>query len=89
MSTATTTLLAAFEGLPDSEKQQFVNAVCRRLPPVDSGPLDDELVAQAGDDLAALLTLESTRRRDEVRSGNVTPIPATEVYRRIESLLAM
>jgi hypothetical protein len=58
MSTATTTLLAAFEVLPDSEKQQFVNAVCRRLPPVDSGPLDDELVAQAGDDLAALMALE-------------------------------
>ncbi len=58
MSTATTTLLAAFEVLPDSEKQQFVNAVCRRLPPVDSGPLDDDLVARAGDDLAALLAQE-------------------------------
>ena len=58
MSTPTTTLLAAFEVLPDSEKQQFVNAVCRRLPPIDSGPLDDALVAQAGDDLTALLAQE-------------------------------
>ena len=76
MSTATTALLAAFEVLPDSEKQQFVNAVYRRLPPVDYGPLDDELVAQAGDDLAAILALECIRRRDEVRSGKVKPIPA-------------
>jgi hypothetical protein len=28
------------------------------------------------------------RRRDEVRSGKVTPVPAAEVYRRIERLLA-
>jgi hypothetical protein len=58
MSTATTALLAAFDGLPDTEKQQFVNAVCRRVPPCDSGPLDDDLVALAGDDLAAMLAQE-------------------------------
>ena len=28
------------------------------------------------------------RRRDEVRSGKVKPIPAAKVYRRIERLLA-
>ena len=31
---------------------------------------------------------EAVRRRDEVRSGKVKPIPAAEVYRRIERLLA-
>lgn len=30
---------------------------------------------------------EAIRRRDEVRSGRVKPIPAEEVYRRIDSLL--
>ena len=30
---------------------------------------------------------EAKRRRDEVRSGRVKPIPAEEVYRRIERLL--
>jgi len=31
---------------------------------------------------------EAKRRRDEVRSGRVKPVPAEEVYRRIDSLLA-
>ena len=31
---------------------------------------------------------EAIRRRDEVRSGKVKPVPATGVYRRIERLLA-
>ena len=30
---------------------------------------------------------ESKRRRDDVRSGHVKPVPAEEVYRRIERLL--
>jgi putative addiction module component (TIGR02574 family) len=30
---------------------------------------------------------ESVRRRDEVRAGKVKPVPAKEVYRRIERLL--
>ena len=58
MSTATTALLAAFEVLPELDKQEFVTAVCRRVPPHDSGALDDTLVAHAGDDLAAMLDLE-------------------------------
>lgn len=58
MSTATTTLLAAFESLPDQEKQQFVNEVFRRMPPYDSGPLDDAVAAQAGDEQAARLAQE-------------------------------
>ncbi len=31
---------------------------------------------------------EALRRRDEVRSGKVKPVPAAEVYRRIERLPA-
>jgi hypothetical protein len=58
MSTATTALLAAFETLPEQEKQWFVNEVCRRTPPYDSGPLDDEIAARAGDELATLLARE-------------------------------
>jgi hypothetical protein len=30
---------------------------------------------------------EAKRRRDEVRTGKVKPVPAKEVYRRIERLL--
>jgi len=63
MSTVTTALLAAFETLPEPEKQRFVVEVCRRAPPYDSGPLDDESVAQAGDDLAALLDREEHETR--------------------------
>ncbi len=58
MSTTTTTLLAAFETLPDQEKQWFVNEVCRRMPPCDSGPLDDAVAAQAGDEQAMRLAQE-------------------------------
>lgn len=55
MSEKTAALLEAFETLPPSEKIEFANAIFRRLPPVDSGPLDDEEVAAAGDALAAML----------------------------------
>lgn len=62
-STATTALLAAFETLPEGEKQRFVIEICRRAPLPDSGSLDDELAAQAGDDLAALLDREEHEAR--------------------------
>ena len=51
-------LLAEFEALPVEEKRLFMKEVFRRLPPFDSGPLDDEDVARAGDELAALLDKE-------------------------------
>ena len=41
--------------MPPAEKEVFVRELFRRLPPVDSGPLEDEVLARAGDDLAALL----------------------------------
>jgi len=58
MSAETVQLLAAFEALPASEKQDFVKELFWRLPPLDSGPLDDEEVARAGDELAAMLDQE-------------------------------
>lgn len=58
MSSATANLLAAFETLPEKEKQRFMIDVCRRVPPFDAGALDDDLAAQAGDALAALLGQE-------------------------------
>jgi hypothetical protein len=58
MSSITLALVEAFEALPPEEKQAFANAIFRRLPPIDSGPLEDEEVAAAGDALAAMLTQE-------------------------------
>ena len=58
MSEKTVALLKAFEALPQQDKLDFANALLKRLPPLDSGPLDDELVAKAGDDLAAMLEAE-------------------------------
>ena len=58
MSTETARLLVAFDTLPPVEKDMFVRELFRRLPPVDSGPLEDEVLARAGDDLAAKLERE-------------------------------
>jgi hypothetical protein len=58
MSAETAALLTAFETLPLEEQQAFVKEIFRRLPPYDSGPLEDEVVARAGDELAALLEQE-------------------------------
>ena len=58
MSAETVQLLAAFEMLPAEEQQVFAREILRRLPPCDSGPLDDQEVARAGDAWAALLERE-------------------------------
>lgn len=58
MSTITANLLSAYEALPGEEKQAFVRELFHRLPPLDSGPLDDEELAAAGDQLAAMLEQE-------------------------------
>ena len=55
MSPAAARLLAQYEMLPIDEKRQFVNALFRRLQPLDSGPLDDEALTVAGDQVAAIL----------------------------------
>ena len=58
MSAETARLLVAFDTLPPAEKDLFVRELFRRLPPVDSGPLEDDVLARAGDDLAAMLERE-------------------------------
>jgi hypothetical protein len=58
MSAETPRLLLAFDTLPPSEKDLFVRELFRRLPPIGSGPLEDKVMARAGDDLAAILERE-------------------------------
>jgi hypothetical protein len=48
-------VIAAFESLPAQEQQAVASQILRRLPPFDSGSLDDDEIALAGDQLAALL----------------------------------
>jgi len=55
MSVVAEQVLAAFESLPAQEQQAVAKEIFRRLPPFDSGPLDDCEVALAGDQLAAML----------------------------------
>jgi len=58
MSATTLRLIAEFEALPAEEKQVCATEILRRLPPFDSGPLEEDLVAAAGDQLAAMLEVE-------------------------------
>jgi len=58
MSTETAKLLAEFEALPAPEKRLFASEVFLRLKPWDSGPLDDDVLSGAGDQIAALLDQE-------------------------------
>ena len=55
MSAVAEKVIADFESLPAAEKQLVVKEILRRLPPFNSGLLDDEVVALAGDQLAAML----------------------------------
>jgi putative addiction module component (TIGR02574 family) len=58
------------------------------LPPKDRTYLAEQLLASLDEvDLEQQWTAEAKRRRDEVRSGQVKPIPAEEVYRCIDRLL--
>ena len=60
-----------------------------QLPTKDRAYLAERLIASLDEgELEQQWAGEAIRRRDEVRSGKVKPIPAAEVYRRIESLLA-
>ena len=51
-------LIAQFESLPTDEKQAVAKEILRRLPSYDSGPLEDQITAHAGDQIAALLDQE-------------------------------
>ena len=58
MSAETIRMIGEFDALPLEEKQAFVREVFRRLPSYDSGTLDDEVAAEAGDQMTALLERE-------------------------------
>ena len=58
MSAGTAKLISEFEDLPPTEKEEFARELFLRLPPLDSGPLDDDLVPAAGDQLAAIIQQE-------------------------------
>jgi len=58
MSSTCAKLIAAYESLPADEKQEVAKEILRRLPPFDSGPLNDDQVALSGDELAAMLQQE-------------------------------
>jgi putative addiction module component (TIGR02574 family) len=59
-----------------------------QLPPKDRAFLAERLLDSLEEhDLEQAWRYEAKRRRDEIRSGQVQPIPADEVYRRIEQLL--
>ena len=58
------------------------------LPPKDRTYLAEQLLASLEEEhLEQQWSAEAKRRRDEVRSGRVKPVPAEDVYRRIDSLL--
>ena len=60
-----------------------------RLSAKDRILLAEHLIASLEDvDIDRQWAKESIRRRDEVRNGKVKPVPAAEVYRRIDRLLA-
>ena len=58
------------------------------LPPGDRAYLAEQLLASLDEaDLEQQWTAEALRRRNEFRSGRVKPVPAEEVYHRIDRLL--
>ncbi len=66
-----------------------IASTVEQLPLKDRTYLAERLIASLEEsELEAQWAAEAVRRRDEVRSGKVKSIPATEVRRRIERLLA-
>jgi putative addiction module component (TIGR02574 family) len=66
-----------------------IAATVEQLPVRDRAFLAERLMASLDEaELEQEWAGEALRRRDEVRSGKVVPVPAAEVYRRIEQLLA-
>ena len=60
-----------------------------QLPTKERVYLAERLIASLDEaELETAWAEEAIRRRDEVRSGRVKTVPAAEVYRRIERLLA-
>lgn len=68
---------------------KYLASTVEQLPIKDRAMLAERLLASLDEaDLEQQWKQAALRRRDEVRSGTVKPIPAAEVYRRIERLLA-
>lgn len=65
MSKQATQLLQEFEALPAADKQEFVLEILRRTRelPLDSGPVSDEEIGEAGKSLFALLDEEENAAR--------------------------
>ena len=64
-------------------------ATVEQLPAKDRIFLAEHLLASLDEaELEKEWAAEAVRRRDEVRTGKVKPVPAAEVYRRIGRLLA-
>ena len=58
MSGQTSKLLEAFEALSVEDKRVFTAEFLRRAVPYDSGPLEEEEIAQAADQLFAMFDAE-------------------------------
>jgi putative addiction module component (TIGR02574 family) len=60
-----------------------------QLPSKDRAFLAEQLLGSLEEDVVEQAWIEEAKRRcSEVRSGKVKPIPAADVYRRIEKMLA-
>lgn len=64
MSRQTTQMLEAFDALPTEEQRAFTAEFLRRATPFDSGPLDDEETARAGDEILRMLDAEEAGQND-------------------------
>jgi hypothetical protein len=64
MSRQTSQLLEAFDALPTEEQRAFTAEFFRRALPFDSGPLDDEETARAGDEVFSKLDAEEADQND-------------------------
>ncbi|MFN0105366.1 MAG: hypothetical protein ACKV2U_25175 [Bryobacteraceae bacterium] len=62
MSRQTVDLLETFEALPEDEKRVFTVVFLRRAASYDSGPLEDDEIARAADNIFAMLDAEESAR---------------------------
>lgn len=62
-----------------------------RLPPTSRAELAEKLVESLdfpeSDEIQTLWAAEALRRRDEVRSGRVTPVPGEEVIAEVRRIV--
>ena len=75
MSPTTDDVLSAALALPDDERAEVVEALISSLQPADRPPLDESWRAVV------------RRRSDELKAGEVTPIPWADVKRQAREKL--